>query len=359
MDKTAKPSLDNLVCPLPLPHKDRIVISHGSGGRMTKDLIDSVFAKHFSNSALAKGNDFADLLLPEDNQHRKLIISTDAHIVSPIFFPGGDIGRLAVSGTVNDVSMSGGKALYLTASFIIEEGFPIADLERIALSMRKAADEAGVMIVAGDTKVTEKGKSDKIFISTTGIGLASSEKEIGGQYAQPGDSVVISGTIGDHGIAVLAARNDLGFRTTIQSDVAPLNKLIKLASDLSPDIHVLRDPTRGGLATTLNEIVLQSQVSIQLNEKDIPVKPEVRGACEMLGFDPLYVANEGKVIIILPEAQAQNVLQGLKSHPLGKDAVIIGQVIQSVGTPRVTMKTVIGGTRIVDMLTGEMLPRIC
>ena len=256
MEKTAKPSLDNLVCPLPLPHKDRIVMSHGSGGRMTKDLIDSVFAKHFSNSALAKGNDFADLLLPADNQHRKLIISTDAHIVSPIFFPGGDIGRLAVSGTVNDVSMSGGEPLYLTASFIIEEGFPIADLERIALSMRQTADEAGVMIVAGDTKVTEKGKSDKIFISTTGIGLASSEKEIGGQCAQPGDSVIISGTIGDHGIAVLAARNDLGFRTTIQSDVAPLNKLIKVASDLSPDIHVLRDPTRGGLATTLNEIVL-------------------------------------------------------------------------------------------------------
>ena len=359
MEKTGKPSLDNLVCPLPLAHKDRIVMSHGSGGRMTKDLIDSVFAKHFSNAALAKGNDFADLLLPVDNNHRKLIVSTDAHIVSPIFFPGGDIGRLAVSGTVNDVSMSGGEPLYLTASFIIEEGFPIADLERIAESMRQTADEAGVMIVAGDTKVTEKGKSDKIFISTTGIGFTSSEKEIGGQCAQPGDCVIISGTIGDHGIAVLAARNDLGFRTTIQSDVAPLNKLIKLVSDAAPDIHVLRDPTRGGLATTLNEICLQSQVSIQLIEKDIPVKPEVRGACEMLGFDPLYVANEGKVIIILPEDQSQSVLQAIKSHPLGKNAVIIGQVIQPEGTPRVTMKTVIGGTRIVDMLTGEMLPRIC
>lgn len=359
MEKTGKPSLDNLVCPLPLAHKDRIVMSHGSGGKMTKDLIDSVFAKHFSNSALAKGNDFADLLLPSDIRHRKLIVSTDAHIVSPIFFPGGDIGRLAVSGTVNDVSMSGGEPLYLTASFIIEEGFPIADLERIAGSMRQTADEAGVMIVAGDTKVTEKGKSDKVFISTTGIGLASSEKEIGGQCAQPGDSVIISGTIGDHGIAVLAARNDLGFRTAIQSDVAPLNKLIKLASESSPDIHVLRDPTRGGLATTLNEIVMQSQVSIQLIENDIPVRPEVRGACEMLGFDPMYVANEGKVIIILPESQALRVLQALKSHPLGKDAMIIGQVIQTVGTPRVTMKTFIGGTRIVDMLTGEMLPRIC
>jgi hydrogenase expression/formation protein HypE len=359
MDKSAKTSLDNMVCPLPLPHKDRIVISHGSGGRMTKDLIDTVFAKYFSNPALAKGNDFADLIIPDDNLYRKLIISTDAHIVSPIFFPGGDIGRLAVSGTVNDVSMSGGEPLYLTASFIIEEGFSISDLERIAGSMRQTADEAGVLIVAGDTKVTEKGKSDKIFISTTGIGLAKTEKEIGGQCAQPGDAVIISGTLGDHGIAVLAARNELGFRTTIQSDVAPLNKLIRSALDAAPDIHVLRDPTRGGLATTLNEIALQSQVSIHLIEKDIPVKPEVKGACEMLGFDPLYVANEGKVIIFLPENQAQKALLALRSHPLGKDAVMIGHVIQTTGTPRVTMKTLIGGTRIVDMLTGEMLPRIC
>ena len=334
-------------------------MSHGSGGRMTKDLIDTVFAKHFSNPALAKGNDFADLLLPNGSQHRKLIISTDAHIVSPIFFPGGDIGRLAVSGTVNDVSMSGGEPLYLTAAFIIEEGFPIADLERIAESMRQTADEAGVLIIAGDTKVTEKGKTDKIFISTTGIGLAPAEKEIGGQYAQSGDSVIISGSIGDHGIAVLAARNELGFRTTIHSDVAPLNNLIKSAAEAAPDIHVLRDPTRGGLATSLNEIVLQSQVSIQLIEIDIPVKAEVKGACEMLGFDPLYVANEGKVIIILPENQAQKALKALRAHPLGKDAVIIGQVIPASGTPRVTMKTVIGGTRIVGMLTGEMLPRIC
>ena len=326
---------------------------------MTKDLIDTVFARHFSNPALAKGNDFADLLLPNDNQHRKLIISTDAHIVSPIFFPGGDIGRLAVSGTVNDVSMSGGEPLYLTASFIIEEGFPIADLERIAESMRQTADEAGVLIVAGDTKVTEKGKTDKIFISTTGIGLAPADKDIGGQCALPGDSVIISGSIGDHGIAVLAARNELGFRTTIQSDVAPLNKLIKSAAEAAPNIHVLRDPTRGGLATTLNEIALQSQVSIQLIEKDIPVKSEVKGACEMLGFDPLYVANEGKVIIVLPKKQAQKALQALRTHPLGKDAIIIGKVIEPAGTPRVTMKTVIGGTRIVDMLTGEMLPRIC
>jgi hydrogenase expression/formation protein HypE len=359
MNKLAKSTFDSLACPLPLPHKDRIVMSHGSGGRMTKDLIDSVFAKCFSNLALDKGNDFAELLLPKDIQHKKLIISTDAHIVSPVFFPGGDIGRLAVSGTVNDVSMSGGVPLYLTSSFIIEEGFPIADLERIAESMRQTADEAGVLIVAGDTKVAEKGKADNIFISTTGIGLAPDDLEIGGQFAQPGDIVIISGSIGDHGIAVLAARNELGFRTTIQSDVAPLNKLIESVLEAAPSIHVMRDPTRGGLATTLNEIALQSQVSIHLIENDIPIKAEVRGACELLGFDPLYVANEGKEIIILPENQSQKALKALRFHPLSKGAVIIGQVIQSTGTPRVIMKTTIGGTRIVDMLTGEMLPRIC
>jgi hydrogenase expression/formation protein HypE len=352
-------TFDNLVCPLPLPHKDRIVMSHGSGGSMTRDLIDSVFAKCFHNPALDKGNDFAELLLPDDGHQRKLIVSTDAHIVSPIFFPGGDIGRLAVSGTVNDVSMSGGEPLYLTASFIIEEGFPIADLERIAESMRQTADEAGVLIIAGDTKVAEKGKVDKIFISTAGIGFAPADVGIGGQCAMPGDSVILSGSIGDHGIAVLAARNELGFRTTIQSDVAPLNRLIKSALKAAPNIHVLRDPTRGGLATTLNEIALQSRVSIQLVEKDIPVKAEVKAACELLGFDPLYVANEGKVIIILPDNQSGAALRALKSDPYGKDAVMIGYVAQSTGTPRVTLKTAIGGTRIMDMLTGEMLPRIC
>lgn len=351
--------LENVHCPLPMAHKDRIVMSHGSGGRMTKDLIDSVFAKIFSNPALDKGNDFADLTIPVGKSKLKLIVSTDAHIVSPIFFPGGDIGRLAVAGTINDVSMSGGDPKYLTATFIIEEGFSINDLHNIALSMRKTADEAGVLIVAGDTKVAEKGKVDKIFISTSGIGFVNAETKIGGQFAQPGDSVIISGSMGDHGIAVLAARNELGFRTTIQSDVAPLNKLISFVRDAAPNIHVLRDPTRGGLATTLNEIVLQSQVSIEVHESAIPIKPEVKGACDMLGFDPLYVANEGKVIIILPQNEAPAALNALRSHPLGKEAEIIGAVNPSSGTPRVTMKTIIGGTRIVDILTGEMLPRIC
>ena len=343
--------------PLPLPHKQHVVLSHGSGGSMTKELITSIFHKYFRNPILDKENDFADFIPDEGS---KIVVSTDGHIVSPIFFPGGDIGRLAISGTVNDISMSGGQPKYLTASFILEEGFPLADLERIAQSMQAAAEEAGVAVIAGDTKVAEKGKADGIFISTTGIGVADAALKIGGQFAQPRDAVIVSGSMGDHGIAVLAARNQLGFKTTIQSDVAPLNHLIQAALQAAPDIHVLRDPTRGGLATTLNEIALQSHVNMQLEETAIPIKREVRGACEMLGFDPLYVANEGKVIIILPEEQAEAALAALRNHPYGKEAALIGKVTACSGTtPRVSMQTLIGGTRIVDMLSGEMLPRIC
>ena len=351
------PNFEYLVCPLPIKQTERIILSHGSGGRITKDLIESLFFRHFHNDELAKGNDFADILIPKKEQ--KLIISTDAHIVSPIFFPGGDIGRLAVAGTVNDISMSGGQPEYLTASFILEEGLPLAELERIAASMRHTADEAGVLIVAGDTKVVEKGKADQIFISTAGIGFAPANLHIGGQSASPGDSVILSGTIGDHGIAVLSARNQLGFVTSIESDVAPLNLLVKDILSVTQDIHVMRDPTRGGLATTLNEIARQSEVCIELDETAIPVRDEVRSACEMLGFDPLYIANEGKMVIILPDSRAEKVLQILKKSPLGKDAAIIGKVKKSEGYPRITLKTSIGGTRIVDMLSGELLPRIC
>lgn len=334
-------------------------MSHGSGGRMTLNLIRSVFQKHFQSPLLIRGNDFADIQLDNGLKGQRIVVSTDGHIVNPLFFPGGDIGRLAVSGTVNDISMSGGIPRYLTASFIIEEGVPISDLERIAASMQQTAEEAGVQIIAGDTKVAEKGKADKVFISTTGIGFVNAKTNIGGELAQPGDVVIISGSIGDHGIAVLAARNELGFRTTITSDVVPLNHLIQCVLNAAPDVHVLRDPTRGGLATTLNEISTQSKVSIELVETDIPVKQEVRSACEILGFDPMYIANEGKVIIILPEDQARAAIDALHADPLGKHAVIIGSVRESGGTPRVTMKTSIGGTRIVDMLSGEMLPRIC
>ena len=354
---TKLPNFENLVCPLPIRQNERIIISHGSGGRITKDLIESLFISNFQNRELAKGNDFADILIPGGN--RKLIISTDAHIVSPIFFPGGDIGRLAVAGTVNDISMSGGEPRYLSASFILEEGLLLTDLEKIAKSMQKTAVEAGVIIVSGDTKVTERGKADQIFISTTGIGFAPADLKIGGQYAEPGDAVIVSGSIGDHGIAVLAARNELGFTTLIESDVAPLNNLVRdLVSEIV-QIHVLRDPTRGGLATTLNEIALQSNVSIELEETSIPVKKEVKSACEMLGFDPLYIANEGKMIVILPEQYVDAALSVLKKSPQSKDAALIGKVITPDGKPRVTMRTSIGGTRIVDMLSGELLPRIC
>jgi hydrogenase expression/formation protein HypE len=356
MPDNKSPDFEGAYCPMPLPHKDRIVISHGSGGRMTRDLIESIFQKYFSNPLLDRGNDFAEFALEKGY---KLVVSTDAHIVSPIFFPGGDIGRLAVAGTVNDVSMSGAQPKYLTASFILEEGLALQDLEKIVASMKNTADEAGVQIIAGDTKVAEKGKADRIFISTTGIGFAPADLSINGESAQPGDVVIVSGTLGDHGIAVLAAREQLGFTTTVQSDVAPLNHLIRAALDAAPGIHVLRDPTRGGLATTLNEIALQSKVDIHLDESAIPIKREVRAACEMLGFDPLYVANEGKVIVILPEKQALAALAALHAHPLGKDAALIGKVSNCEGTPRVSMRSLIGGTRIVDMLSGEMLPRIC
>ena len=346
-------------CPIPLPRSKEVTIGHGSGGSLTKSLIESVFLKHFSNPILNLGNDFADIIPKESLSNFRIITSTDAHVVSPIFFPGGDIGRLAVAGTINDISMSGGIPKFLTATFIIEEGFSIDQLDQIAVSMKLCAEEAQVVIVAGDTKVVEKGKADRIFISTTGIGFVLKGVKINGASALPGDSVIISGTIGDHGIAVLAARNELGFSTTITSDVAPLNHLIQTAIEAAPNIHVLRDPTRGGVATTLNEIALQSNATIVLDETKLPIHNQVQGACDILGFDPLYVANEGKVILIVPEIEEGALLDALHQHSLGKDAIKIGTVEKAMNNPLVLMKTIIGGTRIVDMLTGEMLPRIC
>lgn len=347
-------SIQGPVCALPLSHNDKIVLGHGSGGRLTHDLISQIFQPHFSNPELDAGNDFAKLI----PSHGRIAISTDSHIVKPLFFPGGDIGRLAVCGTVNDVAMSGAEPKFLTAGFIIEEGFLVSDLEKVVVSMKQSADEAGVQIVAGDTKVVEKGKADGLFINTTGIGWADKEYSIGGAEAKPGDAVLITGTLGDHGMAVLAARGEMGFETDIRSDVAPLNHLIAGLLKISPNVHVLRDPTRGGLATTLNEIACQSQVCIRLDEKSIPVARAVQTACEILGFDPLYVANEGKVIIILPEQDADAALAYLQLQPYGKNASKIGSV---AGSPKskVLMKTFIGGTRILDMLAGEMLPRIC
>ena len=356
MDKNILPAFEGSVCPVPLRHDETIVMGHGSGGKMTNDLIRQVFQKDFNNKFLSAGNDFAQLTIPETPG--RLSVSTDGHIVSPIFFPGGDIGRLAISGTVNDMCMSGAKPLYITASFILEEGLPIADLESIVASMQATAEEAGVMVVAGDTKVVEKGKGDNIFISTTGIGWLPENTEIRGDLAQPGDIILVSGTIGDHGIAVLAARGDLGFETDVQSDVAPLNSLIQEIIDVAPQTHVLRDPTRGGLATTLNEIALQSKVGLLVYEETIPVQPAVQAASDLLGFDPLYIANEGKLIVIIPAVDKEAVLNRMHLSRYGKNAVQIGEVVTS-HPGRVIMRTSIGTTRILDVMAGEMLPRIC
>lgn len=355
MTDSTLPSFEGSVCPLPLQNYPNIVIGHGSGGRMTQDLIRHYFMPYFSNPSLLAGNDFAEVTAHTDG---RIAVSTDAHIVSPLFFPGGDIGRLAVSGTVNDISMSGGIPLCLTASFILEEGFPISSLEKIIHSMAETSAEAGVPIVAGDTKVVEKGKADGIFISTSGVAWVPNHTRIGGECARPGDAVIISGTMGDHGIAVLSARGDLGLEAEISSDVAPLNHLIRSVLEISGNVHVLRDPTRGGLATTLNEIAVQSKVGITLQENLIPVNQIVNSACEMLGFDPLYVANEGKVIIILPKSEAESILQCLHSTKYGKDAAVIGYVTAEPAG-KVLLKTNIGGTRLLDVLSGEMLPRIC
>jgi hydrogenase expression/formation protein HypE len=348
-------NIEGTVCAPPLTHNEQIVMGHGAGGRMSHQLIQKAFMSAFDNPALRAGDDAARL---ESSFHQNLAISTDSHVVFPLFFPGGDIGRLAVCGTVNDVAMLGARPLYLTAGFILEEGLPIETLHRVVAAMKAAADEAGVQIVAGDTKVVQKGKADGLYITTAGVGVIRPDVNIGGSQAQAGDVVILSGSIGDHGIAVLDARGELGFQSTVQSDVAPLNHLIEAMLNVSNQVHVLRDPTRGGLATTLNEIAAQSNMGILLNEEKIPVRPEVAAACEMLGFDPLYVANEGKLVAIVARQDADSVIKAMRATPYGEDAVIIGEVVDNP-RGRVLLKTALGTTRIVDMLAGEMLPRIC
>lgn len=342
------------VCPVPLPHNEQIVLGHGSGGKMAADLIAKTFLPAFDNPALRAGDDGAVVDLPPG----RLVLSTDSHVVSPLFFPGGDIGHLAVCGTVNDLAVMGATPLYLTAGFILEEGLPLETLERVVRSMRLAAQEAGVQIVSGDTKVVQRGKADGLYISTAGVGVLPAGRTLGGARARPGDAVLLSGPMGDHGVAVLAARGELGFETDLQSDCAPLNGLIAALLAACPDVHVLRDPTRGGVATSLNEIARQSGVGITLFEKNLPVRPAVAAVCEMLGFDPLYIANEGKVLVILPRESAERALDVMRASRYGAEAALIGEVTE---TPpgRVLMKTTIGTTRVVDMLAGELLPRIC
>lgn len=348
-------SLQGAVCPFPLHHQEQIVIGHGSGGKMSHDLITRLFYPPFGNPILLAGDDAG---VVQANTSTQLAISTDSHVVWPLTFPGGDIGRLAVCGTVNDVAMMGAKPFYLTAGFILEEGLEVKSLQVFLDSMHAAAQEAGVQIVAGDTKVVQKGKADGLYINTTGVGLLENGVQIGGAQARPGDVVILSGSIGDHGIAVLQARGELGFDSSIRSDVAPLNRLVAAMLDASNQIHVLRDPTRGGLATSLNEIARQSQANILIEENFIPIRSEVMAACEMLGFDPLYVANEGKLIAIVAPHDAEEVLAAMRATRYGEEAAVIGEVRREpVG--RVLMKTTLGSTRVVDMLAGEMLPRIC
>ncbi|HEX5838932.1 MAG TPA: hydrogenase expression/formation protein HypE [Anaerolineales bacterium] len=348
-------NIEGAVCAPPLTHNEQIVMGHGAGGRMSHQLIQKTFQSAFDNAALRAGDDAARL---ESALHQNLAISTDSHVVFPLFFPGGDIGRLAVCGTVNDVAMLGALPLYLTAGFILEEGLPMETLQRVVASMKAAAEEAGVQIVAGDTKVVQKGKADGLYITTSGVGVIRPHLTIGGAHAKAGDAVILSGPIGDHGMAVLDARGELGFHSAIKSDVAPLNHLIEAMLNVSNQVHVLRDPTRGGLATTLNEIASQSNSAILLDEEKIPVHSEVRAACEMLGFDPLYVANEGKLVAIVAQEDAEKILYSMRATRYGEEAVIIG-IVTSEPRGRVLLKTPLGSTRIVDMLAGEMLPRIC
>ena len=334
--------------------KGFVDMSHGAGGRAMAQLIDELFVRHFDNELLKQGNDNASF----DVAGGRMVMSVDGHVISPLFFPGGDIGSLAVHGTLNDVAAAGARPLYLSAGFILEEGFPLAALERIVASMGRASRDAGVPVVTGDTKVVERGKGDGVFITTTGVGVVPEGVRISGDLAEPGDAVLLSGTIGDHGVAIMSSRENLSFETTIESDSAALHDLVADLVAGVDSIHVLRDPTRGGLATTLNEIAAQSGVGMQLDEEAIPVKPAVEAACELLGLDPLYVANEGKMICIVPSEDAERALSIMREHPLGRAAAIIGRVVED-DHGFVQMQTGFGGNRVLDWMSSEQLPRIC
>ncbi|MCX7923872.1 MAG: hydrogenase expression/formation protein HypE [Clostridia bacterium] len=331
-----------------------ITLAHGSGGKLTHNLIKDVFAKHLANDILLQGDDAAGIELTGG----RFAFTTDSFVISPIFFKGGDIGKLAVCGTVNDLAAAGAKPLYLTCGFIIEEGLLLAELERIVESMGETAKECGVKIVAGDTKVVQRGAADKVFINTSGIGIISGGINVSGANAKAGDKIIITGPIGDHGCSILLEREMLNIGAEIKSDCAPLNLLVENILNVAPNIHALRDPTRGGLATTLNEIASQSNVGIRLFEDKIPVRDEVQGVCELLGMDPLYLANEGKMIIIAPESSVDAILEVVKQDRYGVGCCVIGEVVSS-SPKRVTMKTITGGSRVVDMLVGDQLPRIC
>ena len=341
-------------CPLPITNYKEIVLAHGSGGKLSQQLMQAVILPRFRNDLLAPLHDGAIFTV----NGARLAFTTDSHVVSPIFFPGGDIGKLAVHGTVNDLAMCGARPLHLSVGFILEEGTPMGDFARVVDSMREAADAAGVNLVTGDTKVVDRGKADGIFINTSGIGLVPEGVNVGPARARPGDKILLSGEIAVHGIAIMSVREGLEFETEIASDTAPLNGLVEAMFATGADIHVLRDPTRGGISSALTEIAQSARVGMLLDESRIPIGEEVKGACEILGLDPLYVANEGKLLAVVPAADAERVLTVMRSHPLGRQSAIIGAVT-SDHPSFVLMKTRVGGTRVVDMLSGEQLPRIC
>lgn len=332
----------------------RVEMAHGSGGKAMAQLIDELFLQAFSNPWLEQMNDQACFTLPPG----RVVMATDSHVISPLFFPGGDIGSLSVHGTVNDVAMSGAVPKYLSAGFILEEGFPLAELQRIVQSMARAAEDAGVAIVTGDTKVVERGKGDGCFINTTGIGVVAEQLNLSGNRVQPGDKILLSGTLGDHGVAIMSLREGLTFDTTIESDSQSLHDLVAAMVAEAPGINCMRDPTRGGLAATLNEIAQSSGVGVTIYEANIPVRPQVSAACEFLGLDPLYVANEGKLVAFCPADKAEQLLAVMRKHSKGQEAAIIGEVTADP-LKFVQMETVFGGRRMVDWISAEQLPRIC
>ena len=349
------------VCPVPKFQYDHILLGHGSGGQMTADLIRRLFMPAFNNPVVEAQEDQATVRIDGGHngaREQRIAFTTDAFVVRPIFFPGGDIGKLAVHGTVNDLAVGGAIPLYLSAAFILEEGLPLADLKRIAASMRAACDEAGVTLVTGDTKVVDRGKGDQIFITTSGIGLVPEGRSLSISSAHPGDCILISGTIGDHGVAIMSVREGIEFETVLESDSAPLVDLTRVILEVCPGVRCMRDPTRGGLSGSVNELAAASRVGVELNETAIPVRAEVHAACEMLGLDPLYVANEGKLIAVVPPAEAPQVLEAMRAHPLGRNAAMIGRVVAE-HPGMVVMKSRVGGERVVMLLAGDQLPRIC
>ena len=352
--RTASPIRFELSCPTPLQSHDTILLGHGSGGKLSADLIRDIFLPTFANPVLSRLDDQGIVQI----NGQRIAMTTDSFVVKPLFFPGGDIGSLAVHGTVNDLAMGGATPLFLSVAFIVEEGFSVDELRQIATSMQEAAACAGVQVVTGDTKVVEKGKGDGLFVNTTGIGIVPDGINLSADQARPGDKVLLSGSIGDHGIAILAHREGLEFESQIKSDSAALHTLVSQMLDVGAEIRCMRDPTRGGVSSALNEIAERSQVGIELEEGSIPVHEQVRGACELLGLDPLYVANEGKLIAVVAPESAETVLQAMRGHALGQESQIIGTV-NDEHRGLVTMRTNLGTTRIVDMLSGDQLPRIC